>query len=171
MNADTPPLAETLAGTWILQAGGMQSEVTLQPDGNYSNTLTGGAQGHWGTWALTDNALGKTVRFTLAGAFPQTFVGPLGSTPIIWPKFESWQITAVHPDRIDIAGGALYRAGSAGAPPAFPGGVNMADANAQLAAEMQQVADAGRKAAHAVEETAHKAIDMLKQAWLNRKKP
>jgi hypothetical protein len=104
MNAGTPPLRDSLVGMWTLQAGGMQSEVTLQPDGNYSNTLAGGAQGHWGTWAVTDNPFGKMVVFTLAGAFPQEYVGPLGSTPIIWPKTESWQVTGVQPDRIDING-------------------------------------------------------------------
>ncbi|MEA2719918.1 MAG: hypothetical protein QOJ39_1782 [Candidatus Eremiobacteraeota bacterium] len=170
MNAGTPPLRDSLVGMWTLQAGGMQSEVTLQPDGNYSNTLAGGAQGHWGTWAVTDNPFGKMVVFTLAGAFPQEYVGPLGSTPIIWPKTESWQVTGVQPDRIDINGGALYRVGSHAVPPQYPGAFNTADPNAQLAAEMQQVADAGRKAVHAAEETAHKAIDKLKQAWLNRKK-
>lgn len=146
-----------LVGVWAADAGGMQSQVVLSPDGKYSNTLAGGAQGHWGTWAVSDNPSGgHTITFTIAGGFPQMYVGPLGSTPIIWPKAEWWQVIGVQPDRIDITGGVLYRmqAGSGmaspgmaapGMPPQFMGGVP--DYDAEMAKEMKQVADAGRKAA------------------------
>ena len=153
MDAGTPPtVRDTLVGIWAVNAGGLQSQVVLSPDGKYTNTLAGGAQGHWGTWAVSDNpAGGHTITFTIAGGFPATYVGPLGSTPIIWPKAEWWQVTGMQPDRIDINGGVLFRiqpgqemrAGGMGQP--FMGG--MPDYNAEMAKEMQQVADAGRKAA------------------------
>lgn len=171
MDAGTPPtVRDSLVGIWAVNAGGMQSQVVLSPDGKYSNTLVGGAQGHSGTWAVADNPNGgHTLTFTLTGSFPQTYVGPLGSTPIIWPKSELWYVTGIQPDRIDIYGGVMSRlqpgqemgAGGMGwpgmSPQQYMGG--MVDYDAEMAKEMKQIGDAGRKTA-----------GFLKQVWSGFKK-
>lgn len=171
MNAGMPPppppqLRDVLIGMWALNAGGMQSQVTFSPDGRYTNTLFGGAQGHSGMWTVSDNPFGgQTITFALTAAFPQTFVGPLGTSPITWPASETWYVTGVQPDRIDINGGVMVRMQTqpgmvpfAVQPPFFasPG---MPDYNAEMAKEMEQVADAGRK-----------AFGKLKQVWSGFKK-
>jgi hypothetical protein len=104
-------------------------------------------QGHSGTWAVTNNPpAGQTIVFTLAAAFPQNYVGPLGTVPITWPKHESWFVTSIQPDRILIQGGSLRRMQPGESMP-FPGAMTMTDFNAQAEKEMRQIADAGRKVA------------------------
>jgi hypothetical protein len=104
-------------------------------------------QGHSGTWAVADNPpAGHTIVFTLAAAFPQETVGPLGSAPIIWPKHETWYVTIIQPDRILIQGGSLRRMQPGDSMP-FPGAMTMTDFNAEAAKEMRQIGDAGRKVA------------------------
>ena len=90
MNDDMTPIKDALTGFWFLDAAGMQSHVALSPDGTYSNTLVGGAPGHSGTWAVSKNAFGAghIVVFTLTSSYPKEYIGPLGTSPIIWPKTE-----------------------------------------------------------------------------------
>ncbi len=159
MNDDMTPIKNALTGFWFLDAAGMQSQVALSPDGTYSNTLVGGASGHSGTWAVSNNAFGSghIVVFTLTSSYPKEYVGPLGSSPIIWPKTESWNVTNVQPDQILIQGGSLKRitpemaaAGmgmGAGQPSmgGFPGMMTTADYNAEMEKEMRQIGNAGRK--------------------------
>lgn|GEM_PF-3409551 len=158
MNADMTPIKDALAGFWILDAAGMQSQVSLSPNGQYSNTLAGGMQGHSGTWAVSNNTFGgQTIVFTLTSTFPNEFVGPLGTVPITWPKSETWLVTGIQPDQILIQGGSLRRitpevaaAGTwMGAGPPSMGGFTgmwtMADYNAEAEKEMRQLGDAGRK--------------------------
>jgi len=158
MNADVTQVRDALVGIWILDAAGMQSQVTMAPDGQYSNVLAGGAQGHSGTWAVTNNAFGgQTIVFTLTEWYPKEFVGPLGTVPITWVKSETWYVTNVQPNQVLIQGGSLRRitpemaaAGSGmGAGPqsmgAFSGMMTMPDYNAEMEKEMRQIADAGRK--------------------------
>jgi hypothetical protein len=155
MNDDMTPIKNALMGFWFLDAGGMQSHVALSPDGKYSNTLVGGATGHSGTWAVSNNAFGAghIVVFTLTSSYPKEYVGPLGTSPIIWPKTESWNVTNIQPDNILIQGGSLKRitpemaaAGmtAGGMSGVFPG-MTMTDYNAEMEKEMRQIADAGRK--------------------------
>lgn len=175
VDAASPQLRKLLTGVWAVQAAGLQSQLVLAPDGTYSNVLAGGMQGHSGTWAVTANLVGgQSLVFSIKDAFPKEFVGPLGSSPIVWPTSETWYVMAIHPDRIDINGGFMVRAGvtpdmmrtgaSAGpgvqGPAVFPGAFPMAaDPNAQVAAEMRQIADAGRT-----------VFGKLKSVWSGLKK-
>jgi hypothetical protein len=159
MNDDVTQIKGALTGIWFLDAAGMQSQVALSPDGTYSNTLVGGASGHSGTWAVSNNAFGPghIVVFTLTSSYPKEYVGPLGTVPITWPKSESWNVTSVQPEQILIQGGSLRRitpemaaAGMSmgGVPPngaGFTGMMTMTDYNAEVEKEMRQIADAGRK--------------------------
>ncbi len=152
MTSDTSHVRDALIGVWIFDSAGMRAEVVFQQDGTYSDALIGGAQGHSGTWAVVPNgAGGYSVVLTLKDAFPKETIGPLGSTPIVWPPFETWNITNVQPNRIDVFGGVLNRMQpgmAAPGPSSFPGSFAAPDLDAQLnaeaAKEMQQVADAGR---------------------------
>lgn len=158
MNDDMTPIKNALTGFWFLDAAGMQSQVALSPDGTYSNTLVGGASGHSGTWAVSNNAFGAghIVVFTLTSSYPKEYVGPLGTSPIIWPKTESWNVTDIQLDKILIQGGSLKRitpemaaagmsmgGGMSGG--GFPGMMTMNDYNAEVTKELGQIADAGRK--------------------------
>ena len=158
MNADVTPIKDTLVGIWLLDAAGMQSHVSLSPDGKYNNTLVGGSSAHSGTWAVSNNPFGgQTVTFTLAAWYPKEYVGPLGTVPITWPKTEAWHVTGVQPDQILIEGGTLRRltpemaaAGASIGPNAhsvgaFSGLMSTTDYNAEMEKEMRQIADAGRK--------------------------
>jgi hypothetical protein len=155
MNDDMTPIKDALVGFWILDASGMQSQVALSPNGQYTNTLAGGAQGHSGTWAVSNNTFGgQTIVFTLTASYPKEYVGPLGTVPITWPMSETWYVTGIQPDQILIKGGSLRRItpemAAAGmsmgaAMTGFPGMMTMADYNAEMEREMRQIGDAGRK--------------------------
>jgi hypothetical protein len=158
MNADVSQVRDALIGFWLFDAAGMQAQVSLAPDGTYTDTLVNGAQGHSGTWAVTANGFGgHTIVLTLKDWFPKEYVGPLGSTTIIMPKTESWYVTGIQPDQILIQGGILRRmtpgmvtagAGAGGgmqSSAAFTGTMTMDAYNAEIEKEMKQIADAGRK--------------------------
>ncbi|MDQ6942061.1 MAG: hypothetical protein M3169_06025 [Candidatus Eremiobacteraeota bacterium] len=152
------PIKDSLVGFWLFDAAGMQSQVSLAPDGTYTNTLVTGAQGHSGSWAVSDNGSGgHTIVFTLKSWFPTEYVGPLGSTTIIMPKTETWYVTGIQPDQILIHGGVLRRitpgmsalgmpmGGGMQSGAAFSGMMTTDAYNAELAKEMRQIGDAGRK--------------------------
>ena len=158
MNADVPQVRDGLIGFWLFDAGGMQAQVSLAPDGTYTDTLMTGAQGHSGTWAVSSNGFGgHTIVLTLKDWFPKEFVGPLGASPIIMPKTESWYVTGIQPDQILVQGGILRRiapgmittgaGGGSGmqSSAAFTGMMTMDAYNAEVEKEMKQIADAGRK--------------------------
>lgn len=158
MNADVSHVRDALIGFWLFDAAGMQAHVSLAPDGTYTDTLLSGAQGHSGTWAVSDNGFGgHTVLLTLKDWFPKEYVGPLGASTIIMPKTEAWYVTGIQPDQVTIQGGILRRiapgmvtaaAGAGGgmqSTAAFTGMVTMDAYNAEVAKEMKQLADAGRK--------------------------
>ncbi len=164
MNDDVTQIKDALTGIWFLDAAGMQSQVALSPDGTYSNTLVGGASGHSGTWAVSNNAFGggHIIVFTLTSSYPNEYVGPLGTVPITWPKSETWNVTGIQPDTILIQGGSLRRMtpemAAAGMSTGsglqsgggFAGMMTMTDYNAEAEKEMRQIGDAGRKVAGAL---------------------
>jgi hypothetical protein len=157
MNADVTPIKDALVGIWLFDASGMRAQVSFAPDGTYTDTLVNGAQGHSGTWAVSNNGAGAhSITLTLKDWFPKEFVGPLGSTTIIMPKTETWYVTGIQPNQILIQGGILRRItadmpnpgppmGGGGA--VFPGMMTTDAYNAEIAKEMKQIADAGRKVA------------------------
>ncbi len=158
MNADVTPIKDALVGIWLFDSAGIQSQVSLAPNGTYTNTLVNGAQGHSGTWAVSGDGPGShTIVFTLQSWFPTEYVGPLGSTTIIMPKTETWIVTGVQPDQILIYGGTLRRftqgmpapgmpmGGGMQSGAVFPGMMTTDAYNAEIAKEMRQIGDAGRK--------------------------
>jgi len=110
-DAEKAQTRAALVGVWNVNAGGMTSVVVLDDGGSYSNTLTGGMQGHAGTWSVVDAYGAQCIYFKLESSYPKEFVGPLATVPIQWPATETWGITNVHPNQIGLfGGGVMYRA-------------------------------------------------------------
>jgi hypothetical protein len=159
MDADVTPIKDALVGIWLFDAAGMQAQVSLAPDGTYTDTLVNGAQGHSGTWTVSNNGSGGyLIVLTLKDWFPKEFVGPLASTTIIMPKTETWYVTNIQPDQILVQGGILRRikanmpipGPSPGGMPGgavFPGMMTTDAYNAEIAKELKQIGEAGRKVA------------------------
>jgi hypothetical protein len=120
MDADTTRTRAMLVGVWAVQAGGIQSQLSLSEDGTYINLLAGGMQSHWGKWSVVANML----HFVLDGAAPQTWTGPLGAVQIQWPKSESWGLVRVADDLVQITGGTMVRSQPRPHAPVGPGGAD-----------------------------------------------
>lgn len=103
------PISEPFVGTWDIYAGPTQSELILKPDGSYSHSFWGGAQGHWGTWSVENLGGNAVLVMQLQGAAPTQMNGPLGPQPIQWPVAEQWAIASVQPNQVNLYGALMIR--------------------------------------------------------------
>jgi hypothetical protein len=169
-------LRDMLVGVWDCYGGGISTELVLQSDRTYSATCIAAGTAHWGEWDVTPGPGSMFLRFTLKGHQPNSFVGPLGSTPIHWPDTETWVILGVEPNQVTVQGGMMIRrqmqpgwgpfAGALppGAPaPAPPGGTPtapaVADAIKSWTEANQKIQDTFRQANQKTREMYQKLND------------
>ena len=118
------PLAavrQNLIGVWDVYTPGMQTEVVFQANGQYTNTMAGGMQGHAGQWNVFWNGSAYVIQYTIQSHYPDQYMG----TPIYWPTSEHWLISAMQPNQVWIYGGMLVRRQAGWNFSGFPGSVGI----------------------------------------------
>lgn len=98
-------VTKLLPGVWDCYGPSMATELIVNPNGQYVNTWYTAGQRFWGPWEVRSTSGYCQLHLTIAGAYPMEFVGPLGSSPIVWPPFEDWVILSVDGSRMSVYGG------------------------------------------------------------------